>query len=128
MLLTIAAPTCLNPSMEKTIESLGRALTARFRPEQAHGVDMHLKLDVGLDALYLSIRECRVEIEADSNAPPDVTFLFDDLEIAWRILLGEANAIEAFMHGRFRADGYLMMAFRLMEMFGSASLPPTPHD
>jgi hypothetical protein len=32
------------------------------------------------------------------------------------------------MHGRFRSDGYLMMAFRLMELFGSRSLPPTPND
>ncbi len=114
--------------MEKSIESLARALGARFRPEQAHGVDMHLKLDIGGEALYVSIRDCRVKINGKPVATPDVTFLFDDLEIAWRILLGEANAIEAFMHGRFRADGYLMMAFRLMEMFGSASLPPTPHD
>ena len=44
------------------------------------------------------------------------------------IIRGQADAIEAFMNGRFSADGYLMMAFKLMELFGSRSLPPTPND
>jgi len=44
------------------------------------------------------------------------------------IIRGESDAIDAFMNGRFRADGYLMMAFKLMELFGSRSLPPTPND
>ncbi len=44
------------------------------------------------------------------------------------IIRGQANAIEEFMNDRFSADGYLMMAFKLMELFGSRSLPPTPND
>ena len=114
--------------MSRDIDLLGRELGRRFRPDRAHGVDMHLKLDVGGGALFVSIRDCAVTIDRRERQTPDVTFLFEDLETAWRILLGEANAIDAFMHGRFRADGYLMMAFRLMEMFDSGSLPPTPHD
>ena len=48
------------------------------------------------------------------------------MDIAWALLSGQANAFDAFMEGRFRADGYLMWAFTLMAMFGSQSLPETP--
>jgi putative sterol carrier protein len=85
-------------------------------------------LATGSGDIRARIVDQQLTIDPRDCPAPDVTFYFDDLDTAWRILLGEANAIEAFMQGRFRADGYLMMAFRLMEMFGSASLPPTPND
>lgn len=114
--------------MARTLEALANALKGRFRPDRAHGVDMRLKLDVGGRCMLVSIRDDCVTIESNAINGADVTFLFQDLDTAWQIMLGEASAIDAFMHGRFRADGYLMMAFRLMEMFGSVSLPPTPND
>jgi hypothetical protein len=48
----------------------------------------------------------------------DVTFRFPDLPSTFAIIRGQANAIEEFMNDRFSSDGYLMMAFRLMELFG----------
>jgi len=114
--------------MEKDLAGLARELEQRFRPEQAAGVAMCLRLDTGGGDLYVRIEEASLDISTASDIAPDVTFSFENLAIARQILLGESNAIDAFMHGRFRADGYLMVAFRLMEMFGSRSLPPTPHD
>lgn len=92
-----------------------------------------MRLATPRESLIVSIRDGRATVASAQDdcmvgTAADVTFLFEDLDTAWQILLGEINAIEAFMHGRFRADGYLMMAFRLMEMFGSRSLPPTPND
>jgi hypothetical protein len=110
------------------IDQLERELIQRFRPEAAVGVDMLVRLDVSSDVhLLLTVRNCRLTIERCSDLP-DVTFTFRDLPTAVAIFRGERNAIEAFMRGEFRADGYLMMAFKLMELFGSRSLPPTPND
>lgn len=110
------------------IDELERELTQRFRPEAAVGVDMLVRLDVSSDVhLSLTVRNCRLTIERGTGLP-DVTFTFRDLPTAIAIIRGECNAIEAFMRGEFRADGYLMMAFKLMELFGSRSLPPTPND
>ena len=101
--------------MQRTLDNLARLLERRFRPEQAVGVDMR-------------IESGQLTVGRDAATAADVTFMFENLGTAWQILLGEANAIDAFMHGRFRSDGYLMMAFKLMEIFGSSSLPPTPDD
>jgi putative sterol carrier protein len=113
-------------SME--IEELAAELYNRFRPEAASGVDMLLRLDVPDSGhLLLVVRDGTLAITTDVAAP-DVTFRFENLATATAIIRGESDAIEAFMNGRFRADGYLMMAFKLMELFGSRSLPPTPND
>lgn len=118
--------------MERNLAGLARELEHRFRPEQAAGVAMRLRLATGEGDLFVRIEDTSLTISTQRedafDDAPDVTFSFDNLSTAWQILLGEASAIDAFMHGRFRADGYLMVAFRLMEMFGSRSLPPTPHD
>ncbi len=89
---------------------------------------MTLRLNVA-DAMHLllHVRNGALEITSGDRSP-DVTFYFDSLATAIALIRGDANAIDAFMHERFRADGYLMMAFRLMELFGSRSLPPTPID
>ncbi len=111
-----------------TIQDLARELSTRFRPEAAIGVDMVVRLDVSdQQRLVLKIANCTLTV-ADERTIPDVTFQFPDLPSTFAIIRGQANAIEEFMHDRFRSDGYLMMAFRLMELFGSRSLPPTPND
>ncbi len=110
------------------IEDLANELQARFRSEAAVGIDMLVRLDVSPgEHLLLRVADGSLTVTQDTQTP-DVTFRFADLPTAIALIRGQANAIDAFMHGRFRSDGYLMMAFRLMELFGSRSLPPTPND
>jgi putative sterol carrier protein len=109
-------------------QDLAEELRARFRPEAAVGIDMIVRLDVSDDEhLLLCVEDGTLTVTRGTQTP-DVTFRFADLPTTIALIRGQANAIDAFMHGRFRSDGYLMMAFRLMELFGSRSLPPTPND
>jgi putative sterol carrier protein len=111
-----------------SIQEFALELQARFRPEAAVGIDMLIRLDASPDEhLLLRVNDCVLDVSREDH-PADVTFTFPDLATTKALLRGQANAIDAFMHGRFRTDGYLMMAFRLMELFGSRSLPPTPND
>lgn len=109
-------------------QELADELRARFRPEAAVGIDMIVRLDVSDDEHLLLCVEDGTLTVTHGTQTPDVTFRFADLPTTIALIRGQANAIDAFMHGRFRSDGYLMMAFRLMELFGSRSLPPTPND
>ncbi len=52
-----------------------------------------------------------------SGGCPDATFLFDSETAALGVLGGEADPIEMFMQGRFRADGNLPLAFVLLGLF-----------
>ena len=117
------------PGMSISSQTLAEELTKRFRPQAAHGVQMNVRLAIdGSDDVFIAFDHGRLDVGLAPINEPDVSFLFADMDTAWRILSGRENAIEAFMQGRFRADGYLMMAFKLMEIFGSLSLPPTPND
>ena len=111
-----------------TTHDLANELHERFRPEAAVGVDMLVRLEVSdHEHLLLRISDGVLTVTHGSQTP-DVSFRFADLATAVSIIRGQSDAIDAFMNGRFRADGYLMMAFKLMELFGSRSLPPTPND
>ncbi|TDJ25985.1 MAG: hypothetical protein E2O54_08850 [Gammaproteobacteria bacterium] len=117
------------PGMSISSQTLAEELAKRFRPQAAQGLRMDIRLAIGgSDDVFLALDDGHLDVGLATISEPDVSFLFSDMDTAWRILSGRENAIDAFMQGRFRADGYLMMAFKLMEIFGSLSLPPTPND
>lgn len=117
------------PGMSISSQTLAEELAKRFRPQAAQGLRMDIRLAIGgSDDVFLALDDGHLDAGLATISEPDVSFLFSDMDTAWRILSGRENAIDAFMQGRFRADGYLMMAFKLMEIFGSLSLPPTPND
>lgn len=113
-----------------TLAELQRELTRRFDPAQATGLDAMIRLDCGGDSLDLRLEHGRLSFIAAGStaAAPDVTFHFADGDTARELLLGSGDGFQAFMDGRFRADGHLMWAFQLMAMFRSQSLPEDPRD
>ena len=114
--------------MDPNFDRLIHELPKHFRPTAAHGLELRLRLATPDEYLDLTIEDSSLTVPSSGKQDPDVTFIFEDSKTARNIMLGQENAIEAFMHGRFKADGYLMLAFRMMEIFESASLPPTPND
>ena len=109
------------------LRALQNHLEQTFYPPAAIGLDARLRLKIGEEELIFSVSpEGLFFAEENADHTPDATFFFEDVDTAWALLSGRADAFEAFMKGRFRADGYLMWAFSLMAMFQSDSLPETP--
>ena len=61
--------------------------------------------------------------EAPELGCPRVRFYYPTLELAFAILEGKANPMEAFMAGNVRSDGHLIMALQLGLLF-----PPKPRS
>ncbi|MEM7217482.1 MAG: hypothetical protein AAF515_03895 [Pseudomonadota bacterium] len=118
------------------LAGLGDELRRRFSAAAAAGLDHRIDLDFGPAAaasirLEVSDGQLALSFAVPESAPTragDVRFFFPDVATGRALLLGEANAIDAFMRGDFRSDGYLMLSFALMQMFNSTSLPPAPLD
>jgi len=108
------------------LRALQAHLQETFHPPAAVGLDAVFRLCIGNEALTFSVHRDGLSFDEDGALEPDATFFFEDVDTAWALLSGKADAFTEFMAGRFRADGYLMWAFRLMAMFQSASLPETP--
>lgn len=110
------------------LRALQAHLERSFFPPASQDMDAVIRLSIAEDELLLEISGGRLEFHEPDSVKPDATFFFEDVDTAWALLAGQADAFAAFMEGRFRADGYLMWAFRLMAMFRSASLPETPTE
>ena len=108
------------------LRALQSHLKSTFFPPASQGMDALIQLSIADEQLLLEIRDGRLDFHQPGSREPDATFYFEDVDTAWALLSGQADAFEAFMQGRFRADGYLMWAFTLMATFQSRSLPETP--
>jgi putative sterol carrier protein len=108
------------------LRSLQSHLEKTFFPPASAGMDAIIRLAIAEELLQFQVAEGRIQFHDADDHRPDATFFFEDVDVAWALLSGQADAFEAFMEGRFRADGYLMWAFTLMAMFQSESLPETP--
>lgn len=110
-------------------DELRQLLTGSFYPPAAQGMDAVLSLVVDdQHALTIKVTDGLLQFLPEHGVDPDTTFRFADAATAHALLSGHEDAFQAFMAGRFRADGYLMWAFTLMAMFRSASLPVTPTE
>ena len=120
------------------LRSLQKHLEDNFHPAAAGTIDatFRLAIDGGTNEEVLTFHvnhgvlefiDSSANLEADTPVC-DATFFFADTDTAWALLSGQGDALQAFMDGQFRADGYLMWAFTLMAMFRATSLPGQPPD
>ncbi len=110
------------------LRALQSHLERTFHGPASDGMDAVIRLAIADELLQFQVAEQRIQFHPPESVRPDATFFFEDVDIAWALLSGQADAFAAFMEGRFRSDGYLMWAFRLMAMFQSESLPETPTE
>ena len=126
--------------LPELLQTFADELHRRFVPAVAEPMDLRIDLDMGIDVL-IRLRICHAQLAlsflgrdsidntAETEMPKaDARFYFPDPATARALLLGEDNAIDAFMRGDFRSDGYLMLAFQLLALFNSTSLPRRPKD
>lgn len=111
-----------------TLAELQSHLQSNFQPAAAGSLDAVFRLVIGEESLRFHVGHGRLDFDLSGDARVDATFRFEDADTAWALLSGRADAFDAFMHGRFSADGYLMWAFALMSMFRNTSLPPAQAD
>jgi putative sterol carrier protein len=111
-----------------TITDLHRLLEASFQPGITRGMDAVLRVQAGEAAVTFRVDHGTIEFDQGNRLVPDATFHFPDVASARALLQGEQDAFEAFMAGRFRADGYLMWAFALIAMFRGETKVAIPVD
>ena len=105
-------------------DDLTRRLQSAFHPPAASHMDATFALDLGQLRISFRVRQSRLDFV--EGVPADATFYFDTPDEALQLLTGDADVFEAFMEGRFRADGYLMWTFALLSMFRGDGAEPTP--
>ena len=93
-----------------------KELQDRFRVGAADGHDVVMAI-AARDRAPLTFAVSNNGIVFDDALTADVTFTFDSADTAMGIIRGTIDPIGAFMEGRFRSDGHLILAFVMMAVF-----------
>ncbi|MBU2963934.1 SCP2 sterol-binding domain-containing protein [Amphritea sp. 2_MG-2023] len=99
------------------IKGLFEQMVGRFDSAAATGLEavFQYRLDEG-DAYYAAISNGECTLGEGEHDEPSVTLLMDT-ETFKEVLDGETNGMQAFMAGRIRAEGDIMLATRLETLF-----------
>lgn len=99
------------------IQAMYETMAGRFDPAAAAGLDavFQYKLDEGA-AFYAAVNDGSCTVENGEHDDPSVTLMMDSQTFE-EVLSGETNGMQAFMTGRIKAEGDIMLATRLEALF-----------
>lgn len=99
------------------IQGLFEQMVGRFDSAAAAGLEavFQYRLDEG-DAHYAAISNGECTLGEGEHDEPSVILLMDT-DTFKEVLNGETNGMQAFMAGRIRAEGDIMLATRLESLF-----------
>jgi putative sterol carrier protein len=100
-------------SVKNTFEQLEK----NFNPEAAAGLDLVFQFDIEDDQTYhLVIKDGTCQLVEGAHEDPSVTLIMNS-ETLQGIVSGETDGMQAFMAGQLRAEGDMMLATKLGELF-----------
>ncbi|MFO8141562.1 MAG: SCP2 sterol-binding domain-containing protein [Marinobacter sp.] len=92
-------------------------LEQNFNPEAAQGLDLVFQFDIEDDKTYhLVINDGTCKQHEGAHDDPSVTLIMNS-ETLRDIVSGETDGMQAFMAGQLRAEGDMMLATKLGELF-----------
>ncbi len=100
------------------LASVRGRLEPAFSPQAAQAADHVYQFRIGGEpAFHLLVCAGALEVGEGAHPDPSVTFMFEDLETALGVVTGDVDPMAAFMAGRIRTDGNLILALQLRLLF-----------
>ena len=100
-----------------TVAEIVDSMKARFNPDAAAGLDIIFQFDIDDgDTYHIVVKDNTCHIEAGAHEDPSVTLIMDSKTMV-AIMTGEQNGMQAFMMGKIRAEGNMMLATKLNDLF-----------
>lgn len=102
-------------SVAKVIETM----QARFNANAAAGLDLVFQFNIAdAENYYLSIKDGTCSLTEGNAEAPNVSLIMDSATLKG-VLKGEISGMEAFMTGKLRTEGDMMLALKLGDLFPS---------
>jgi putative sterol carrier protein len=102
-----------------TVADVSKKLQSRFNPSAAQGLDLIFQFNIeDGDNYYLVVKDGACDLQPGDAADPNVTLIMDT-ETLKGIVNGETDGMQAFMSGKLRTEGDMMLAMKLGELFPS---------
>jgi putative sterol carrier protein len=96
-----------------------QAMKAKFNPAAAAGLDLVFGFRIDdTQNFSLVVKDGACELQEGENPDAQVTLIMST-ETLSGITTGETDGMQAFMGGKLRAEGDMMLAMKLSELFPS---------
>lgn len=93
------------------------SMKAKFNPAAAAGLDLVFGFRIDESKHFsLIVKDGTCELQEGENPDAQVTLVMDG-ETLEGIVSGETDGMQAFMGGKLRAEGDMMLAMKLSELF-----------
>ena len=101
------------------VASLLEELTERFYPPAAHELDAVYQFElVDGGNFYMSIRDGQCEMVSGDHEQPSITLTLESDTFA-SVMEGSLSSAQAFMFGKVRVQGNIILATRLAQLFSA---------
>ena len=92
-------------------------MKGKFNASAAAGLDLIFQFDIEDGEVYhLVVKDGTCDIAKGAHDDPNVTLIMDT-ETMSGIISGEVDGMQAFMMGKLRTEGDMMLATKLGELF-----------
>lgn len=111
------------PEANTDFSNLTQLLHRSFAVAAAQDLDVIYQIKLGthepgaLDAYYLLVRAGELLVTRGTHESPHLTLLFTDLASHIDVLTGRLDPMQAFLTNRLRADGHIVLAMRMLQLF-----------
>ncbi|WP_462383449.1 SCP2 sterol-binding domain-containing protein [Pseudomonas sp. Marseille-QA0892] len=100
-----------------SVAEVTEKLHARFNPSAAQGLDLIFQFSIeDAENYYLVVKDGTCDLKQGDATDPNVTLIMDS-ETLKGIVSGETDGMQAFMSGKLRTEGDMMLAMKLGELF-----------
>ena len=122
MAVDLSAGKVCDKDMEQAISTLRKSLKRQF--SAAASLHLNAVVTIALDTdegytpvMSFDIQNMSLDLLDQPVDKPDLTLIVDSLETFQKIITGQQHLVSAFMHGKFRSDGYLVLVFQVLSVF-----------
>lgn len=99
------------------VEELLAKMPEKFNADAAEGLDAVFQFDVeDGDNFHLAVKDNAMEITKGDHPEPEVKLMMSS-ETFVGMMTGEKDGMAAFMAGELKADGNIMLATKLNQLF-----------
>ncbi len=103
-----------------TAKELIQLMPAAFKPEAAGNMEAIVQYDIS-EPMYCVIKDGDCKVAEGAHDNPTVTIRMADDDLV-NLMTGELDGMTAFMTGKLKLDGDMMLAQRLGGLFDAARL------
>ena len=94
-----------------------KGMQSKFNPSAAAGLDLVFPFNItDAETYYLVVTAGTCDLQQGESSDANVTLIMDS-ETMQGIVSGETDGMQAFMGGKLRAEGDMMLALKLSELF-----------